>query len=214
MIPTSRCSGLILAAGASVRMGHDKALLPWPPGNSAGATLLSTAIASFSQVAQSVIVVVGANRDSVAPVVKNCGAVLVVNDKPEYGQFSSLKAGLRPAVDMGTELALITPVDRPPLRNASLQMLLGAYLQNSDRYMGVVPQHEGRSGHPLLAGPKLIKAIMNAPDQSTTRDLLAARSESILHMELDDPSVCLNINTPDDYERAGAEWKEQSTRSD
>jgi molybdopterin-guanine dinucleotide biosynthesis protein A len=53
--------GLILAAGASSRMGTDKALLPWPAINTTSDTLLSTAIATLKPFTREVIVVAGRN---------------------------------------------------------------------------------------------------------------------------------------------------------
>jgi molybdopterin-guanine dinucleotide biosynthesis protein A len=58
--------GVILSAGASSRMGRDKALLPWPPAASGSTpspneTLLSAAIAALQPFTQAVIVVAGKN---------------------------------------------------------------------------------------------------------------------------------------------------------
>ena len=65
--------GVVLSAGASSRMGQDKALLPWPPaaiGTSSGdKTLLSAAIAALKPFTESVIVVAGNNADRIAPVI-------------------------------------------------------------------------------------------------------------------------------------------------
>jgi len=83
-------AGVILAAGASSRMGRDKALLPWRDG-----TFLSAAIQALQPVTDLVIVVAGRNEAELAPIVNAHAAFMVVNIDPERGQFSSLQIGLQ-----------------------------------------------------------------------------------------------------------------------
>src|ERR1700744_4020705 len=105
-----RLCGLILAAGASSRMGRDKALLPWPPRARDGSTLLSAAISALQPFADGVVVVVGKNADSLSPVIEARGASMVRNPSPERGQFSSLQIGLREVLAQGGDAAMMTPV--------------------------------------------------------------------------------------------------------
>src|SRR5579862_2015484 len=99
----SRIYGVILSAGASSRMGRDKALLPWPPSAIDGQTLLTSSIDALKPFAESVIVVAGKNLQSLRPIAEAHGAVLVENPEPERGQFSSLQVGLREVIALGCE---------------------------------------------------------------------------------------------------------------
>src|SRR5208282_391992 len=124
--------GVILAAGESSRMGRDKALLPWPP--SAGSptttdTFLSAAIRMFFSHVDVVLVVAGKNEAALAPVIYANGASLVVNPDPARGQFSSLRVGLQEVLNRGRDAAMITLVDRPPVRMETLQTLEAAFEQ-------------------------------------------------------------------------------------
>lgn len=71
-------SAVILAAGASTRMGRDKAQLPWPPASPTG-TLLAAAILALRPFAATVIVVAGDNAGNLAPIIAEAGALLVRN---------------------------------------------------------------------------------------------------------------------------------------
>src|ERR1017187_3407053 len=107
--------GVILAAGGFFRTGPDKGLLPLPP-SAVGDTFLSATIRLFFSHVDEVLVVVGKNETALAPVVYANGASLVVNPDPARGQFSSLRIGLHEVLNRGSDAAMITIVDRPPVR--------------------------------------------------------------------------------------------------
>src|SRR5579864_147295 len=83
-------AGIILAAGASTRMGQDKALLPWR-----GETFLAAAIRALQPLTELVIVVAGANYENLAPIVYANAAFLVRNPCPELGQLPLSSLGWR-----------------------------------------------------------------------------------------------------------------------
>ncbi len=145
-------AGVILAAGDSSRMGRDKALLPWPPSASAQApsseTFLSAAVRSLSLGTEFVLVVVGKNEGALAPIIYAHGASLVVNPDPSRGQFSSLQIGLREVLNRGRDAAMVTLVDRPPVRTTTIQTLRDAFETADQSIWAVVPEFSGKHGHP------------------------------------------------------------------
>ena len=195
--------GVILAAGESSRMGRDKALLPWPPQAAApavGETFLSAAIHLFAPHVDSVLVVAGSNENDLAPIVYAQGASLVVNPDPARGQFSSLQAGLHQVLSLGRDAAMITLVDRPPVQVDTILILLAAF----ERVIGqskwaVVPEYQGKHGHPLVAGREMIEAFLRAPASSIARDVEHAHLEKIEYVSVDDPLVVANVDTPEQY---------------
>lgn len=204
---SSKICGIILAAGASSRMGRDKALLPWPP-DSNSATLLSAAIAALKPFARAVIVVAGRNENNLAPIAAACGAMLVRNPAPEHGQFSSMQIGLRSAVDASYENAMITPVDCPPLNAPSLAQLRDAFEQARARgAWAVAPENNGRRGHPLIAGRELIEAFLAASATSNAREVKHAHAEKFEYISVPDPLLAADLNTPEDYAEAATHSK-------
>ncbi len=194
---------VILAAGASTRMGRDKALLPWPPAEQpdpAGATFLSAAIRSLSPHADMVLVVAGANASGLAPIVYGEGAFLVENPDWEQGQFSSLRAGLQEVLGRGRDAAIVTLVDRPPVEPATFAVLFSAFERAlGERLWAVVPEYAGKHGHPILVAREMMEAFLKAPVTSNARDVEHAHEANIRYLPVHDPRVALNVDTPEDY---------------
>jgi molybdenum cofactor cytidylyltransferase len=205
----AQLAALILAAGDSKRMGTDKAMLPWPP-PAAGATdpprltLLTSAIFALDPFSRITIVVAGKNAESIANSVGASNAYLVRNPNPQLGQFSSLQIGLRSVLDHGCNSAMITPVDCPPLRRSSLELLRETFLRIlAQGLWAVAPENSGKHGHPLLVGRDLIDRILQAPATGNAREILHAHSSRIVYVPVPDSLAKTGLNTPEEYAANG-----------
>jgi molybdenum cofactor cytidylyltransferase len=196
-------AGVILAAGESTRMGRDKALLPWPPSLSPrsvpGGTLLSAAIKALADCCDLVIVVAGKNEAALRPVIYGFGAFLAQNPNPDLGQFSSLQIGLHEVLNQGRDSAMVTLVDRPPPQSTTLQTLTSAFDSRNYGIWSVVPEYQGKHGHPILIGREMIEAFLKAPATSVAREIEHANQQRIFYMPVNDPFVTANIDTPEQY---------------
>ena len=194
---------VILAAGESTRMGTDKALLPWPPTAAGspptGQTFLSAAIQALESFSETVIVVVGRNEDNLTPVVYAHGASLVRNPDPDRGQFSSLQVGLQEVLSHGRDAAMVTLVDRPPASAATLKTLCSAFTEAATDVWAVVPEYNGKHGHPFLVAREMIEAFLKAPPSATARDIEHQNLQHVAYVVVDDPLVTLNVDTPEQY---------------
>jgi molybdenum cofactor cytidylyltransferase len=184
-------------------MGRDKALLPWPPhtpGTPPSGTFLSAAISLFAPYVDVVLVVAGKNLPELSPVIYANGASLVINPEPERGQFSSLQTGLQEVLNRGRDAALITLVDRPPVKPATIETLDDAFERALRRWKwAAVPEYQGNHGHPFFAGREMIEAFLKAPPSSSARDVEHANRDKIAYVPVDDPLVVANIDTPEQY---------------
>ncbi|HEY7406083.1 MAG TPA: nucleotidyltransferase family protein [Candidatus Angelobacter sp.] len=189
-------AGVVLAAGASSRMGRDKALLPWRDG-----TFLSSAIRMLQAVTELVIVVASGNAAELEPIVNAHAAFLVVNPDPGRGQFSSLQVGLQEVLNRGRDAAIITLVDRPAAEVETARQLRDAFLAADDPTWAVVPEFAGKHGHPFVIGREMIEEFLRAPAGAIARQIEHANQQHIRYVPVNDPLVTVNINTPEDFER-------------
>jgi len=202
MFRAASFGGVILAAGDSSRMGTDKALLPWPPvpkGEVPAETFLSAAIQSLSLATDFVLVVVGKNEAVLAPVAYADGASVIVNPDPGQGQFSSLQIGLQEVLNRGRDAAIITLVDRPPAAAKTVRALQEAFQAAPTSTWAVVPQFEGKHGHPYVVGREMIDRFLREPATGSARDIEHRYQEHVQYVAVNDPFVATNINTPEDY---------------
>lgn len=188
-------AGVILAAGASSRMGRDKALLPWH-----GGTFLSAAIEGLQSATELVIVVAGENEANLEPVVNAQAAFLLRNPNPEQGQFSSLQRGLREVLNRGRDAAIVTLVDRPAPNPQTIEQIKDAFLAAAETIWAVIPEYAGRHGHPIVVGREMMEAFLRAPAASSARDVEHAHQPHILYLQVADPAVAANVDTPEDFE--------------
>ena len=176
-------------------MGQDKALLPWR-----GESFLASAIRVLQPVTDLVIVVAGENEKNLAPIVNANAAFLVRNPSPEEGQFSSLQRGLDEVLNRGRDAAIITLVDRPAVSPPTVEQLKDEFLRTPDEIWSVIPEYGGKHGHPIVIGREMIEVFLRASAGKNARELEHDNQSHIRYLEVTDPYVVLNVDTPEDFE--------------
>ncbi len=194
---------VILAAGQSTRMGRPKAGLRV----SADGPTFAAAIVATLQAAglDEVIVVAGAHPEAVAAAVDGLAAVRVVHHAGwPAGQLSSLLAGLAAADTPALEALLVTLVDIPRVRRATIEALVHAW--RTSRAPIVRPAVGTRHGHPVIFDRVTFAALRAAPLEVGAKAVLRAWRERVLDVPTDDDGVLVDIDTPQDYDafRRGA----------
>jgi molybdenum cofactor cytidylyltransferase len=197
-------------------MGRDQALLPWPPqpagaAMGVGGTFLSAAIQMLLPHVDLVLVVAGKNEAALAPVVYANGASLVINPDPSRGQFSSLRIGLQEVLSRGRDAAMVTLVDRPPVRMETIGKLEAAFeLAATRRKWAVIPEYQGTHGHPILVGREMMEAFLRAPELSNAQEVERAHQNEIEYVPLDDPLAAVRVDTPEQFAALTAQLRTSS----
>ena len=182
---------VILAAGAGERLGGPK-LRQGAGGRTFLERVLATVVAAGC--APVVCVVRAADRDWAAAQVEPAGGTVVVNPAPERGALSSLRLGLdRLGACAG---ALVAPVDHPFVAAATCRALVAAFAARTDAV--VKPVWEGRSGHPVIIPRELFPRIPAEDRSGGLAAVIQASGLREIHLGVEDPGVCRNINFPSD----------------
>ena len=188
---------ILLAAGESSRMGQLKALLPWR-----NTTLLEHQLRSLLDGGvQLVVVVVGRDADRLKPIIEAVeGASWTLNNDYLQGKTTSLKAGVAALAGQPISDVLLLNVDQP--RNAdTVRRLLERHQASSFRI--TIPTHGGKGGHPILIAAELFPELAEIEEESQGLKAVVRRhAEATERYELDDPSVLLDLNTPEQYQEA------------
>ena len=197
---------IILAAGASVRMGRTKALLEFD-----GRTCLEIALEACRGLATPVIVL-GPSRGEIGRRVSLASFHVALNDNPESGQTASLKAGLR-ALPPGAGAFLIYPVDFPLLTAGEVGAVVQAWMHRPGHDKTFfIPSHGMRRGHPVLCRAGMVREFLALPDSAPARTVINLRPQRIAHVDFDRPTVLMDMDRPADYDNCLAGYRARARR--
>ena len=177
---------IVLAAGASRRMGQSKLYLRF-----GGRTLIETTVGNARAAGLRVIVVARTEDERIAGLLGD-DAEVVRNPDPERGMLSSLREGLR---QVSAERFFFIPADMPFVSADTYRMMAAI-----DSAGPVIPTVDRRRGHPVLMPSSLIPAIVALSDNVPLKTLIAASGP--IYFEAGDDSILRDIDTSQEYEVA------------
>lgn len=122
-----------------------------------------------------------------------------LNRTAESEQIDSLRMGLRALEKEPLEAFLFQPVDYPLVTRSDIELLIQAHRGHSGPERVFIPTYGGQRGHPVLCRARMREIIMDLPPGKTARD--AMDMGGIVHVEVENPGVIEDMNTPDDYRR-------------
>jgi molybdenum cofactor cytidylyltransferase len=193
---SNRLDGILLAAGESRRMGYPKPLLTIDE-----TTFIGKISATMLSVVPRLIVVLGAHADRIRPAIPRDQRIVIV-ENPNYlrGQLSSLKIGLD-AVEPDSVGVIVHLADHPTVRAESFRAVVDSY--ERARKPIVIARSGGHRGHPVIFDRSIFAELQSAPEGEGARHVVNADASRIEYVDLDDPGINLDLDTPADLERAG-----------
>lgn len=191
--PDLRCGLIILAAGASVRMGQPKQLLPFR-----GRSLLEHTITeALAAPVWPVVVVLGAHAETIRPTLARHPVLVVENPAWAEGMASSLRAGIATLQQFSRRIdaAVVALCDQPAFSSAVVQQLLAA--QRATTRSIVAARYAGRNGAPALFLRAHFSALASLTGEEGARTVLNQRGDEVAAVEL--PELAVDLDTPADY---------------
>lgn len=188
-------SGIVLAGGASTRMGRPKGLLTYR-----GVSFLQgVATALLTGGVEELVAVLNPEVPGLPDVLPADRRVRWVAAPPApAGQLASLWAGLR-SLSPASEAALVALVDQPAVRPETVAAIIHTFRET--RAPLLLPVHQGRRGHPVCFARALYPELLEAPEQEGARTVVRRHRASLREVAVDDPAIHQDVDRPEDFAR-------------
>lgn len=185
---------LILAAGASSRMGRAKQLLPWKE-----TTLLGTVVKSAKSYApKDIVVVLGANAERIGPGIQGKGVEVIENKNWRYGLGESLAFGTAHLLEKKATYdgVLVMLGDQPFVDEAFLRTMTETFYSAEK---GIAAASYGnRVGVPALFSKRYFELLADVKGDSGAKTLLQEHRKDVIPVTAQ--NITLDIDTQQDYE--------------
>lgn len=187
-----RFGAVILAAGASTRLGTPKQLLL----HNGKPLLLHAVEAALASPAWPVVVVLGAHSDKIRPTLARLPVLVTENPAWTEGMASSLRAGITTLQQFSRRLdaALVALCDQPAFSAAMIAQLVAA--QRASGRSIVAARYGGRHGAPALFLREHFDPLAHLTGEEGARALLNNDPAGVATVDL--PELTLDVDTPAD----------------
>ncbi len=220
--------GVLLAAGASRRMGRAKPLV-----RTGGESFAAHGIRTLWSACDTVVVVLGSGADRIRDATEQEFAQLaergrlapeltrvhdrvpdqlevrfVTNPGWKRGMLSSVHVGLREALGRRPRAVLVLPVDHPSIKPVTIGALAGVMHEavkaaeagdgKSPFSYALVPRHRGERGHPVAMSAALARAVLKDAGARDLADSIRRHARLVGYLDVKDAGVVHNVNRPGD----------------
>jgi len=170
---------ILLAAGASSRMGQPKQLLPW--GNQ---ILIGHQIQTLQNTGNSVNVVLGSNSNLIIPVIEKFPGNIFVNTDWESGMGSSISFGIGQIIQKFPDAdgVLITLLDQPLVTTSYFEKMLGAYQPGYQQIL-VSRSTSGWTGVPVLFDKCYFNDLSGLRNDEGAKKIIKCHEENVILLE-------------------------------
>ena len=185
---------IVLAAGASTRMGMPKQLLQFGERSLIG-HVVKVAIAS---VCNPIIVVLGASGDRIKSEVEWLDVRVVENPNWVEGMSTSIRTGIKTlkAINPEVEAVVLMLCDQPFVSTQIIDQLVAAYRTTGKPI--IASEYAEISGVPALFSRALFSELTALSDDVGARQVIKQHAEAVFRVPF--PEGVIDLDTPKDYE--------------
>ncbi|WP_058999133.1 nucleotidyltransferase family protein [Leptolyngbya sp. NIES-2104] len=194
MRSTSNAIGLVLlAAGASSRMGTAKQLLPYQ-GRSLLRYMAEVALASRCS---SVVVVLGAHVDRTRLEIRDLPVQTIENPHWSSGVGSSIQAGVQQITAQPLDAIIVMLCDQPLVTSANLNQLIESYQATQPSV--IASAYADTLGVPALFSHQLFPDLLRLSPNEGAKHLIKQYRDRVDSISF--PKGAIDLDTPEDYQR-------------
>ena len=164
----SKLQILLLAAGASKRMGSPKQLLVW-----GSQTLIEHQIKTLLNTGQTVTVVLGAHAEKISSKLEKLPVAIYINKQWYQGMGSSIAFGLKKILegDKKPDGILISLIDQPLISTSHFNKIIKQFQSGKEQII-VSQAKDGWIGAPVLFDKKYFEALLNLNDDQGAKFII------------------------------------------
>ncbi|WP_088341146.1 nucleotidyltransferase family protein [Robiginitalea sediminis] len=192
---TEPMPALVLAAGASSRMGTVKSLLHWK-----GQTVLGHILGEVRKAGFIPLVVTGAHGEEVQTVLAELEVASTFNPHWALGMGSSIRCGMKAVREKSPQApgVLILVCDQPLISEGYLREVVRVFREGG--HAGIVAsRYPDGGGVPALFSQKYWDALLYLPDAHGARKLIARETQNVSYLDPGEASA--DMDTPESYNR-------------
>jgi molybdenum cofactor cytidylyltransferase len=191
---------ILLAAGASRRLGQPKQLLPIE----GEPLVVRAARAALAVPVWPVIVVLGANAPLIRPLLLPLPVLIAENPEWSEGMASSIRCGVATLESFSRSIdsVVIAACDQPAMTAEVLSRLIEAYRKAGRSICAA--RYRSRLGVPAVFDRRWFPSLATLSGDTGARGLLAEADARGDAAAIDLPELAHDIDEPGDYERARA----------
>lgn len=189
---------IVLAAGASTRLGEPKQLI-----RVEGVPLIvRIATAALDSPLWPIVIVVGASSMEVRAELARLPVLIAENPAWIEGMASSLRTGIATLQSFSRRLdgALIALCDQPAFTSETIARLLDSAPVPLEGRI-VASQYQGRLGAPALFSRTYFTALSNLSGEEGARSVIASARLGNQVTPVDLPEMAIDLDTPEDIAR-------------
>ncbi len=183
---------VILAAGASSRMGDDDKLLQIVDGQDLLSLVTDRAVSTGSPV----FVTLAAERMHIAAAIAHRPVTIVPVAEAARGVSESLKAGLR-SLPAGVPGVLVMLADMPEITRDDLLQMMAHFAELGGRRVVRASDENGTPGNPVILPARLFAQLARLRGDVGARDLI--RREEVNLVPLPGARATTDLDTPEDW---------------
>lgn len=186
---------VILAAGASTRMGKPKQLLSYRESS----LLTHTIKAAIASVCRPIIVILGSHAQQIKQSVSQFSVQVVENKQWSEGMGSSIRTGIKAlnAVSQNIDAVVLTLCDQPFISSQIIDEIVNVYCLTGKPI--VAAEYSETFGVPALFSHTFFSELATLEGAAGAKQIIAKYHKGVFRVPF--PQGAIDIDTPQDYEQ-------------
>ena len=185
-----KVKALVLAAGSSKRFGSRKLIAKLPGGE----TVLRRTLNRIKLALPNVTVISSIELYSSISLSDSLSEIEIFADSHK-GMGASLSHGIK--LSQKSNACLVCLADMPFIQTSTYREIASKLTKNNI----VVPVYKGKQGNPVGFGERFFRELASLSGDKGGRTLIDKYSDSTSYINVDDPTILYDIDTPEDLEK-------------